>query len=266
MGEITFIGLGLFDEKDISVKGLETAKGCDILFAEFYTARLAGTTIAEIEELVGKKIEVLDRERFENGDEIINAALKNKVGVLVAGDPMTATTHVSLRLRAKAEGINTRIIHGASILSSAPGLCGLHIYKFGKTASLPFPKENYFPTSPYDIIKENLVHGMHSLVLLDIDELQEKYMRAGEALKLLLKIEEERGEGVVRDDTLVCVLGSVGSEDPVVRAGYLKDLLNEDFGEGLHSLIIPGKMHFMEAEALVELAKAPMEIIEKNDK
>jgi diphthine synthase len=266
MGEIIFIGLGLFDVKDISVKGLEVAKDSEVLFAEFYTARLIGSTISEIEELVGKKIEVLDRERFEKGDEIINAALENKVGVLVAGDPMTATTHVSLRLRAKAEGIKTRVIHGASILSSAPGLCGLHIYKFGKTASLPFPKENYFPTSPYDTIKKNLELKMHSLVLLDIDEHQKKYMRAGEALQLLLKMEKERGEGIIREDTLVCVLGSVGSEDPVVLAGYLKDLLEGDFGEGLHCIIIPGKLHFMEAKALVELAKAPMEIIEKNDK
>jgi diphthine synthase len=264
MGEIIFIGLGLYDAKDISVKGLETAKECDSLFAEFYTARLSGTSTSEIQELVGKEIEVLDRERFEQGDVIINAAKENKVGVLVAGDPMTATTHVSLRLRARNEGIKTGIIHGASILSSAPGICGLHIYKFGKTASLPFPKENYFPTSPYDIIKKNFEDGMHSLVLLDIDEHAEKYMRAGEALQLLVKMEEERGEGVIGKQTLLCVLGSVGSKDPVVRAGYFKDLVGGDFGEGLHCLIIPGKLHFMEAEALVELGGAPKEIIENN--
>jgi diphthine synthase len=264
MGEIVFIGLGLYDAKDISIKGLETAKECNVLFAEFYTASLTGATISEIEELVGKKIEVLDRERFEQGDVIINAAKQNKAAVLVAGDPMTATTHVSLRLRATEEGIKTRVIHGASILSSAPGLCGLHIYKFGKTASIPFPKENYFPKSPYDIIKKNLEDGMHSFVLMDIDEQAEKYMRAGEALQLLLKMEEDRGEGVIAEDTLLCVLGRVGSNDPVVRAGYFKDLVDGDFGEGLQCLIVPGKLHFMEAEALVELCGAPKEIIENN--
>lgn len=262
MGEIIFIGLGLYEAKDISVKGLEVAKDCGVLFAEFYTARLTGASISEIEELVGKEIEVLDRKRFEQGDVIINAALENKVGVLVAGDPMTATTHISLKLRANQEGIKTRIIPGASIITSAPGLCGLHIYKFGKTASIPYPRENYFPTSCYEVIKQNLNSDLHTLVLLDIHEEAKKYMRANEALKLLLKMEEERDEGVIGEDTLICVLGNVGSKDPVVLAGYFKDLVDGDFGEGLHCLIIPGKLHFMEAEALVELGKAPREILD----
>jgi diphthine synthase len=262
MGEIVFIGLGLYDKKDISIKGLEIAKDCDVLFAEFYTAKLTGTSVSEIENLIDKNVEVLNRDEFEKGDVIIESAKEKKVGVLVAGDPMSATTHVSLRLRAKEEGIRTRIVPGTSIVTSAPGLCGLHIYKFGKIASLPYPQEGYFPTSPYEIISENLKGGMHTLVLLDIDEYAEKYMRANEALILLLKMEEEKGEGIIGEDTLVCVLGSVGSDDPVARSGYLKDLVKKDFGEGLHCLIIPGKLHFMEAEALVELTGAPKKIVD----
>jgi diphthine synthase len=258
MGEIVFIGLGLFDERDISLKGLEVAKSCDVLFAEFYTASLTGTTQSKIEELVEKTIEILDREEMEKGDAIMEAARRKKVGVLVAGDPMTATTHLSLRLRAKQEGIKTNIIPGASIITSAPALSGLHIYKFGKTTSLPFPKEKYFPMSPYDVIKRNLKNELHTLILLDIDENAKKFMRANEGLKLLLEIEKERKEGVISADILVCVLGSVGSEEPIVRAGFLKN-----FGEGLHCIIIPGKLHFMEAEALVEFAGAPKEILEK---
>ncbi|UCE35903.1 MAG: diphthine synthase [Thermoplasmata archaeon] len=263
MGELIFIGLGLFDEKDISVNGLEAARECDVLFAEFYTAKLTGTTVGKIENLIGKNITVLDREKMEKQDIIIETASNKKVGVLVAGDPMAATTHLALRLRAKENRIKTRIIHGTSIIASAPALSGLHIYKFGKTASIPYPRENYFPTSPYEILKENLKNELHTLILLDIDEKEEKYMRANEALKLLLEMEKERKEKVVSNKTLVCVLGSVGSKIPKLRAGYLKDLSKEDFGEGLHCLIIPGKLHFMEAEALVELAGAPRGIIEE---
>lgn len=262
MGELIFIGLGLYDEKDISLKGLELAKECDILFAEFYTASLTGTTVEIIQNLIGKDITILKREEMEKGDVIIEAAKDNKVGMLVAGDPMTATTHQALTLRAKSQGIKTRIIHGASIISAAPALSGLHIYKFGKTASLPYPKEKFFPTSPYDIIKKNLENDMHTLILLDIDEHAEKYMRANEALSLLLRMENERKEEVIFEDTLVCVLGSVGSEKPVIRAGYLENFENEEFGEGLHCMIIPAKLHFTEAEALVEFAGAPKEILE----
>jgi diphthine synthase len=175
---------------------------------------------------------------------------------------MSATTHVSLRLRAKEEGIKTRIIPGASIVTAAAGLCGLHIYKFGKIASLPYPQEGYFPTSPYEIISKNQENGMHTLVLLDIDEHAAKYMRAGEALNLLLRMGKEKGKEIIKEDTLVCVLGRVGSKDPSFRVGYLKELANEDFGEGLHCIIIPGNLHFMEAEALVELGGAPRKILD----
>jgi diphthine synthase len=47
-GRLTFIGLGLYDEKDISLKGLEEIKKCDKVYAEFYTAKLTGTDIKKI--------------------------------------------------------------------------------------------------------------------------------------------------------------------------------------------------------------------------
>ena len=266
MGELIFIGMGLHDEHDISLNGLEAAKECDILFAEFYTSKLTGTTIGKIQNLIGKDIKVLDREEMERGDSIIEAAKGSKVGVLVAGDPMTATTHLALRLRAKRSDIETRIIHGASIITSAPALLGLHVYKFGKTTSLPFPREGYFPSSPYDVIMQNQRNELHTLILLDIDEHAQSYMQANEGLRLLLDMERDRRKGMITEGILVCVLGDVGSENPVIRAGYLKDLLKEDFGGGLHCLVIPAKLHFMEACALVEFAGAPKEILEKAGK
>ena len=53
-GKLIFIGLGLNDEKDISLKGLEEIKNCDKVYAEFYTAKLAGTNIEKLETLIGK--------------------------------------------------------------------------------------------------------------------------------------------------------------------------------------------------------------------
>ena len=96
VGELVFIGLGLYDEKDISLKGLEEAKNCDVLFAEFYTSRLFGTDISKIERVVGKKINVLNREDVEESERILKEAEGGRVGFLTAGDPMAATTHVEL--------------------------------------------------------------------------------------------------------------------------------------------------------------------------
>ena len=45
---LVFIGLGLFDEKDLTVRALEEARSCDVLYAEFYTSRMAGTSIERL--------------------------------------------------------------------------------------------------------------------------------------------------------------------------------------------------------------------------
>lgn len=262
MGEILFIGLGLFDEKDITVKGLEAARSCDILFAEFYTSRLVGASKERIESLLGKEIRILDREEVEKGDVILEAAKPKRVGFLAGGDPMTATTHVDLRLRAEEMGIRTRIVYGVSILTAAASLVGLQSYKFGRTTSLPFPQEKFFPTSPYEVIHENRMMGLHTLILLDIEE-SGKEMGAEEALKYLLQLEKTEQKKAFTKDTFVCVVSEVGSPNASARCDRVGNLLRMDFGKPLHCLIVPADLHFMEKQALVAFAGAPDDVDEK---
>ena len=263
---LTFVGLGLYDEKDISLKGLEEVKNCNKVFAEFYTAKLVGTDVEKIERTIGKKIEVLTREQTEKGDIIIDAAEKQKVVFLTAGDPMTATTHVDLRIRAVKQDIETHVIHGNSIVTAVSGLLGLQNYKFGRTTTLAYPEGDYFPTSPYDIIKENKKIGLHTLVLLDIQDDKSKYMTANEGLSLLLDMENKVGNKILSKDTIACVVASAGSKKPIVRADTIEKLIKMDFGPPLHSLVIPGKFHFMEIEALMTLAQLPAHLGEKLQK
>ena len=82
-------------------------------------------------------------------------------------------------------------------------------------------------------------------------------MEIHEGLVSLLKIEEKRKEKIVTMDKLVVGIARAGSNNPTVKAGFLEDLLNYDFGDSPHSIIFPGKLHFMEAEALIVLARAP---------
>ena len=49
------IGLGLNDEKDISVKGLEIIRKCDSVYLEDYTSKL-NTTVNKMERLYSKDI------------------------------------------------------------------------------------------------------------------------------------------------------------------------------------------------------------------
>lgn len=256
-GSLTFIGLGLYDEKDISLKGLEEIKNCNKVYAEFYTAKLTGTDIKKIEKTIGKPIEILTREQTEKGDKILESSKDKDVVFLTCGDPMTATTHIDLRLRAIKMGIKTRVIHSSSIVTAVPGLLGLQNYKFGRTTTLAYPEKDYFPTSQYNVIKENKEMGLHTFILLDIKADKDRYMTANEGMKLLLKMEEKHREGIFGEDSIVCVVARAGSSDPLSVAGAVKDLIDGDFGPPLHSLVIPGKLHFMEIEALQLLAHLP---------
>ncbi|AIF69721.1 diphthine synthase [Palaeococcus pacificus DY20341] len=261
---IYFIGLGLYDEKDITLKGLEIARKCDLVFAEFYTSLLAGTTIEKIQEQLGKPITLLNREDVElNFERIVLKEAKDKdVAFLTAGDPMVATTHSDLRIRAKQMGIESYIIHAPSIYS-AIAVTGLHIYKFGKSATVAYPEKNWFPTSHYDVIRENKEHNLHTLLFLDIKADQGRYMTANEAMEILLQVEEMKKQNVFTQDTLVVVLARAGSLSPTLKAGYVKDMIKEDFGKQPHIMIVPGKLHIVEAEYLVEFADAPKEILDE---
>ena len=265
-GQLLFIGLGLYSEKDVSLNGLSEIKQCDKVFAEFYTSKLIGLKKNSFEQTFGKQVEVLSRDETEKGDKILDCASKENVVFLTCGDPMIATTHVDLRIRAIRCGIATKIIHSGSIITAAPGLLGLQNYKFGRTTTLAFPEKNYFPTSPYSVILENKKMGLHTLVLLDIQADKEAYMTANEGLKLLLEMEEKQKKHLFDEESVVCVVARAGSPEPIVAASSINELLKRDFGGPLHTLIIPEALHFMEIEALEVFAGLPQRLSEKLQK
>ena len=90
------VGLGLGDERDITVRGLETVRRCSKLFLEHYTSVL-GVDQARLEEFSGKPIILADRFLCESSAEsIYEAAVDEDVALLVVGDPLCATTHTVL--------------------------------------------------------------------------------------------------------------------------------------------------------------------------
>lgn len=259
------IGLGLNDQKDITLRGLEAVKKSSKVFLESYTSRL-NCSINDLEELYGQKIILADRDMVESkADEILAEALENDVSFLVIGDVFGATTHTDLYIRALEKGINIEVINNASILN-AIGIVGLELYKFGKTTSIVFPLDNWKPETHYNVLKENQKMGLHTLALLDIkvkepspedikkgnnNPLPERYMTVSEGIQSLLDIEEKRGEKVFTKDTLCIGCARIGSKDFKIIAGTAKELLTKDFGAPLHCLIIPSnKLHDIEKEMI----------------
>lgn len=232
------IGIGLNDEKDITIKGLETIKKCDFVYLENYTSKL-NCNIKDLERLYGKKIILADRELVEKkAEQIIENAKKQNVAFLVIGDVFSATTHADIFLRAKKEKIKVKVIHNASIIS-AVGITGLEIYKFGKITSIPFENKNI--KSPINVFKNNYKHNLHTLFLLDIKG--DKLMAINEAADYLLKNKIEK-------NIMVIACGALGSDKPFIKYAKLEDLKKIKVNKFPQCLIIPAKMHFIEEEML----------------
>uniref|UniRef100_A0A671NTI6 diphthine methyl ester synthase n=1 Tax=Sinocyclocheilus anshuiensis TaxID=1608454 RepID=A0A671NTI6_9TELE len=254
-----FIGLGLGDCKDITVKGLEIVRQCSRVYLEAYTSILTVGKEA-LEEYYGRELLLADRDMVEQQtDEILKGADVSDVAFLVVGDPFGATTHSDLVLRALNAGIQYRVIHNASIMN-AVGCCGLQLYNFGETVSIVFWMDTWRPESFYDKIKKNRDMGLHTLCLLPSLSRGRKiyeptrYMTVAQAAEQLLEIlqnRRDRGEELAMTEDTVCVgLARVGAEDQTIRSGTLQELASSDLGGPLHSMIISGHLHPLEVDML----------------
>lgn len=154
---------------------------------------------------------------------------------------------------------------------NAVGCCGLQLYHFGETVSIPFWTETWMPDSFYDKIKANRDHGLHTLCLLDIkvkeqtlesmtrkkkEYMPPKFMSVNEAADQLIKIIERKrivGDKLLAFDesTLFVGLSRVGSESQKIIACTLAEMKECKLGLPLHSLILPSNnMHELEKEYL----------------
>lgn len=251
-----FVSLGLGDEKDITVRGLEIVKSCARVYLEAYTAILCTGVeggVERLEAFYGRPVILADRRMVEQrSDEILANADVEDVALLVVGDAFAATTHHDFYLRACEKGIKVNIVHNASIMN-AVACCGLQLYMFGQTISIPYFDGEWRPDSYYDKLGANSNIGLHTLCLLDIkvkeqnkDNLSKgievyeppRFMTIGESIQQLLEIEEARGLGYCKPDTWAIGLSRVGHDSKQVVSGTLSELLDIDFGGPLHSLVI----------------------------
>lgn len=231
------IGLGL-NTLDLSLKALEALKKSQEVFAEFYTSQNI-YNLGKLEKLIGKEIKLLDREEVEEKEILIKNAKNKKVALLVPGDPLCATTHQALVHECKKNKIKCKVIHASSIFTAIAD-SGLNAYKFGRVVTIA---RGMFE-SIYRFIEKNLNAGLHTLLLLEID------MNAKEAMEILLKMEEKFRGGIFKNETFIIILERIGTEKGRAIAGKISKLLNFNFKDLPHSIIIPSKLDHMEKEFL----------------
>ncbi len=261
------VGLGLGDEQDITVRGLAIVRKCHKVYLEHYTSIL-GIDVKRLEAFYERDITLADRFMVEShADTIVSNAIKHDIALLVVGDPLCATTHTDMMLRAKEAGVVVRVVHNTSVMGAVAS-CGLQLYQFGQTISICFFEGNWRPDSFYDKIKYNQLGKMHTLCLLDIKVkepdmqammqnktvfLPPRFMTVNQAVEQLLEVEEKRREGVCGPTAQAIGVARLGQSNQAIYAGTLEELRYVDFGGPLHSLVLCGELHDLEIEFLKHL-------------
>lgn len=235
---LMLIGTGI--SFDLTLKGIDELQKCDEVYIERYTSLIEDEKISDLEKIIGKKVILLERKDVES-KFLIDKAKTGNIALLASGDPLTATTHITLLLDAEKDKVAVNVIHNSSIYTVAAGKSGLQIYRFGKTATLVNPRPNYKPTSSLDIIRENLSRNLHTLVLLDTEP---RFMEARDALEILGEFEK------------AVVLSRLGEKDETVLYGKISELKNKtNLGRPPFSIVIPAKLHLVEEEYLEMITK-----------
>ena len=225
----------------------------DKVFIDAYTSTLVDGGIDEVERLLHRKVLKLRRRDLEEhaGDILGQASEGLKIAVLVPGNPLIATTHISLITESVRKGLRYEVIPAPGIIPNALTMSGLMIYKIGKPVTITYPINGVYSEYPYEVVKSNDSRNLHSLLLLEMDAEKGVMMSIKEAIEILKKLESIRGEGVFRPERKAVAVSSLCGSNQRICFSDLSSLANLPQHQGPHTLIITSpKLHFMEREAL----------------
>ena len=242
----------------------EILSKADIVYLEQFTIPIEKSDLAKIKKMTKGEFNPVKRWFDEDGNKILEIAKKKKVVLLSYGDPYIATTHIELRTRAIQEKIKTQSIHSSSSLTSMIGECGLHFYKIGRIATIMSEMKSL--TTPYYVIYKNVIEGNHTILLLEYNQDKSFFLNPKDALKGLIETERGQKRNVVKPSTYAIVASRIGFKSQSIISGKISSLLKRDFGKPPHTVIITGRLHFTESDALKILGVCLDEPIDNSEK
>ena len=248
-----FVGLGVSGEESIPVEVVKVIQKADMVYLESFTSPIYKQHEEKLKSLTSGNFKIAKRWFVEDGQEILRTAKDSNVVLLSYGDPYIATTHIELRTRAELEKIETKTIHSASAITSMVGETGLQFYKIGRIVTIMNEKKSLL--TPYTTIFKNLLQGLHTVLLLEYNEVENYFLDPKNAISYLLEIEKEQKRNVVNENTFAVVASRIGFKTQMITSGKFSNLLKINFGEPPHSVIITGKLHFTESDAIDALTK-----------
>ena len=251
---LALVGLGTQGMDGIPRGAVEYVRCCDHVYADIYTSPWPDGLLLELAKLIGREPRPATRTLLEDGRRILDESAKGSAAILCVGDPLVATTHMTLRLKAIELGIPVKVYYSSSILNAVFGETGLHPYKLGRIITLMRSTPSALG-SVYSAVKETLNLGLHTLLLLEYSHDDKFYLKPSDGLKMLSEVEASYKLGVFSDDRLLVIVSRLGWRDQSVNVGKLGDLREREFGLPPHSILVPGSLHYTEEEALSRLTK-----------
>ncbi|MGC9079365.1 MAG: diphthine synthase [Nanopusillaceae archaeon] len=229
---------------EIPIGLLEELKDADLVYLEYYT-NFFDEEIIDYLKNIREDIEIVDREFVENRLEKIILENKNKkIVLIVSGNPLFATTHFYFIKLCKENRIKYKIISSSSIFDEI-GRTGLFLYKFGKTVSISFHYSEEF----YDSLMTNYKSGLHTLILLDLDPVNKRFLSHKEALTRLLEIDKKK-EKMFNEKTKVIVCSNLGRKNERIYYKEIGELLNLEIEPPI-CIIVPSNLNKIEEEFLL---------------
>lgn len=207
------------EKGDLTQKGAAALKRCKNVFVENYTS--FPYEIEMIHEKVGRKF-------VEEGPILELAKIKN-VALLIPGDPLFATTHISLLKDANDSKIPVEVIHAPSIINTI-SKTGLSPYKLGRIITLSSGFESNF-----EKLEKNQIAKLHTLCLLDPE------IDISKGLTILKKF------GI---DSKIISCEHLGMKSERIHYGSISELQNFNFDLKPQCIIIPSSLQFYEEEFL----------------
>jgi len=250
MATLYMVGLGL-GPGDLTREALEILGKVRFIFVERYTSRAPHVDVV-IKYRPDAKI-LSRRELEDEGGRIIIESLRTgyDVALFVIGDPMLATTHDSLVVSVRRLGFPVKIINSVSIVCASLSQAGLSPYKLGPVATITYPRLGVLSNRALRVLRNNLKRGLHTLLLLDVNDNGE-LMSAEEGVNILRKLNEEYP--VINEDLLIMYLARVGWPNQRIVVSNIKVV--PDLGEPPHSILVPGYMDPVEVEYMIHVLGA----------
>lgn len=241
---LVFVGLG-YSTRHITPEALEELKTADVIYIDTYTS-LYSEPLENLLSINPKaKYIFAKREHLEGKGiaEVLALAKREKVVIAVPGDPFIATTHDAILSEAMKLGVPFKIINGLSILTLAYSRTGLQAYRFGKIVTLTYP-DGFKPYSTLEFIYDNLLRGLHTLVLLDLRVDESKAMSIPEAVDILRELDYK---GML-ENSLAYGLARLGWSDEKICFNYLYKLGNYKYPPPPHSIVVVARLDPVEEE------------------